>query len=213
MNHKINILPLIALGLLSACTQTTPTMMNTSPVELVNEAVLEQVPAQDIDKINIDALAAQYRKSGNSPLDLTMTYDPAAKDFTAMNALHRLKDIKNKLYQKGVSNITAQTLAVPQGSPSLMISYDMVRAQAPSDCTPMPGLANNETGRFIGDYKFGCATESMIAKQIARPSDLQGNSVMDARAARRDSVVVEGYSAGVPREKLDGVERDDLVVK
>jgi type IV pilus biogenesis protein CpaD/CtpE len=205
-------LSVAALALLSACApQYTPTMMNTSRVELSHETMVEQIPMAKISDTDLLVIAEQYRKNGNGPLDLTITYDPKSKDFTAMSALHDLKHIREVLKTKNITNISTQTLAAPEGKPSLIVSYELVRAQAPSDCTPMPGLDNNETGRFIGDYKFGCATESLIAKQIARPSDLEGNATLGARSARRDAIVIEGYSAGVPREPLEGLERGDLV--
>jgi type IV pilus biogenesis protein CpaD/CtpE len=197
--------------LLAGCTQSTPSMLNTSKVELTQETVVEQIPLNEITDSRLAVLADYHRQFGTGPLDIAMTYDPKSKEFTAMNASHRLKHVKTVLGYKGVKNIQAQTVAVTDGSPSLIVSYDMSRAQAPSDCAPMPGLENNETGRFIGDYKFGCGVETMFAQQIARPADLKGNAVMDQRDARREAIVVDGYSAAVPREPLVGVERDNIV--
>lgn len=194
----------------TGCTQSTPTMMNVSPAELSHETSVELIPLKDVDDVSMAILAEHHRQHGTGPLELTMTYNPKARDFTAMKAVHKLKEIEQSLKYKGVKNMTTQTLPVPDGKPSLMVSYDMVNARPPSDCTPMPGLDNNETGRFIGDYKFGCGVETLLSKQIARPSDLEGKSEMDTRTARRDAIVVEEYSAGVPREPLQGIERADL---
>lgn len=208
-------IPLLLMGaclpLIVACgKQYTPSMMNTSSVELSRETLLDQIFLKNLDQKSLAMMADQYRKNGNGALDLTMTYDPKSRHFTAMKALHELKAIRASLHKEEVREVTTQTLAVPGGSPSLMVSYDLVKAQAPSDCTPMPGLENNETGRFIGDYKFGCATESLIAQQIAQPSDLEGNADLAKRDARRDSIMIEGYAAGVPRERMEGLERDNL---
>ena len=197
-------------GLLSACTQTTPTMMNTSKVELARETSFEQIPLRALNDRNMTVLAEQYRKYGSGPVDLTMTYNPKSSAFTAMKAVNELKNIQAILKKKGVSDILAQTLAIPDGTPTLMVAFDTVQAQAPSDCAVMPGMENNETDRFIGDYKFGCGVETIFAKQIARPADLEGNADMGPRPARRESIIVEDYSAGVPRQPLDGIERDDL---
>ncbi len=206
MKKIIVILPF----LLIACTQTTPSMMNVSPVELSRETVVEQIPLEEINDGLLAQIANHHQKNSNSPLELTMTYDPKSKNFTAMNAVNELKRINKALRYKGVSNMVTQTVAVPEGNPSLMVSYDTVMAHAPSDCDPMPGLNNNQTGRFLGDYKFGCGVESMIARQIARPSDLEGNATLGPRDSRRDSAVIEEYSAGIPREPLEGIEREDL---
>lgn len=215
MKNKIAYFSLIILGAVSltACTQTTPSMMNTSRIELARETNMEQIPLNEINDTTIASLAGQYSKYGSGALDLTMTYDPKAKDFTAMKAVHELKYVQGALKKKGVRNMTAQTLAVPDGKPSLIVSFDTVAAQAPSDCAPMPGLELNKTDRDLGTYKFGCSVETALAKQIARPADLEGNSDMGARSARREAVVVEGYSAGVPREALDGIERGDLAAE
>lgn len=204
-------LSFVAFATLVACSpQTTPTMMSTSPVELSRETVVEQILATQINDVNLLTMAEQYRNNGNGPLDLTMTYNPKSRSFTAMSALHDLKRIKETLRSKGVTNVSTQTLAVPEGKPSLIVSYDVIRAQAPSDCAPMPGLDNNETGRFIGDYKFGCGTESLIAKQIARPSDLEGNSDLASHGAQRGSIILDRYKLATPKESLDGVERGDI---
>lgn len=196
--------------LLMACTQTTPSMMNVAPVELSRETVVEQIVVEDINDTMLAQIANHHRKSSDSALELTMTYDPTSRSFTAMSAVNELKRISTALRYKGVRNMVTQTLAVPEGKPSLMVSYDIVMAHAPSGCDPMPGLDNNQTSRFLGEYKFGCGVESMIARQIARPADLEGNATLGVRDARRDGNVIEGYSAGVPREPLDGIEREDL---
>ena len=212
MKQTINHLAvfILAIGFLSACTQSTPSMMNVSKIELAHETIVEQIPLSDVTDSNMSVLASHYHKNGKGPVDLTMTYDPKSKTFTAMKAIHALKKAEGVLKRKGLNNISAQTLAVPDGKPSLMVSYDIARAQAPSDCGHMPGLQSNDTTRFIDEYKFGCGVETMVAKQVAHPSDLEGTSEMGSRPARRDAVVLDGYSSGAPREPLDGIERDDL---
>lgn len=209
--HKTHLtLFAIASCFLAACTQSTPSQMNVSQVQLSNETSVEQIPISEVNETNMTTLANQYRKHGDGPIDLTMTYDPKSKKFTAMNAVRALRQVEDTLRRHGVRNITAQTLAVPDGKASLMVTYDIVHALAPADCTPMPGLEHNETGRFLGEYKFGCGVESQFAKQIARPADLKGRSEMGVRDARRDTVILENYSSGATQQPLDGIERDDL---
>lgn len=205
---KLSLL-LLCTFMLGACAlQHTPSTMNDARVELAHESVVEQIPMSNVNENVLDALANQYDKKANGPLDLTLTYDPESIDYTAMAALHDLKDIKMALQKKGVTDIVTQTLAVPDGKPSLMVTYDMLRAQAPSSCDKMPGLDTNKTGRFIDGYEFGCSVETVFAQQIARPSDLQGNAGMSERAARREAVIVEGQAAGVRNVSLQGLERD-----
>lgn len=212
MTKKIThcILTVLALNMLAACTQSTPSMMNQARVELARETSVEQIPLDKVNDKNLSILAEQYRKYGSGPLDITITYDPRSKSYTAMSAVRTLKEVQSTLKKKGVTNLTGETVPVPEGKPSMMVSYDAVTAQAPSGCTPMPGLEINETGRFIGDYKFGCGVETAFAKQIARPSDLEGKSEMGPRPARREAIIVDDYAAGVPRQPLETVERNDL---
>lgn len=210
MKKIIFVLPFVLPFILMACTQTTPSMMNTSKPELSRETVVEQIAVEDINDGLLSRIAAHHRKSSNGPLELTITYDPKSKSFTAMKAVNELKHVSEVLKYKGVRNMVTQTLVVPEGNPSLLVSYDTVMAHAPSDCDIMPGLDTNKTGRFLGDYKFGCSVETMFTQQIARPADLEGNATLGKRDARRDSVVVEDYAIGNPRPPLEGIERDDL---
>jgi len=105
-----------------------------------------------------------------------------------------------------------QTQAIPNGTPSLLVSYDMAQATAPFGCETMTGLYREGTTRFLGDYKFGCSIDTMMANQIAHPSDLQGNAGLDNDASgRRQALVIEEHLSGVPKEPLVGVDRSDLV--
>lgn len=201
-----------AVMALSACTQTTPSMMNTSRVELSRETKMEQIPLEQVNDANMKTLAYQYHKYGSGPIDLVMTFDPKSKEFTAMRAVHTLNKVQSTLKRNGVKNMSAETMAVPEGNPSLLVSFDTVTAHAPSECDPMPGM-EYLTDRELGNYQFGCGVETAFAKQIARPADLEGNSEMGSRSARRDGNIIEGYSAGEPRPALHGIERADLATE
>ena len=212
---KNNILKMTVLAgalCLSACTQFTPSMMSTSRAQLSSTTMMEQVPFDYINDATLSDLADHYKSHGTSALDLTMTFDPKSKSFTAMNAVHKLQDIKAQLKKKNVLNVTTQTAAIEKGTPSLLISYDMVQAMAPQNCNLMPGIETANTTRFIPDYKFGCSTETMLSRQIARPTDLLGTETMDNAEGRRAATVTESYKAGVQRTPISGgVERGDLV--
>lgn len=212
MLFKNNIaLSFLAVCALGACTQNSPSMMNTSPVELQKQTVIEQVPLNQINDALISALAADYKKLGSGVLELTMAFDPKSKTFTAMNALSKLKEVKTKLARKGVKSVVTETLAVEGAQPMLMISFDSVQAQAPTDCETMPGLEVNKTTRFIDDYKFGCSVETMLARQVARPSDLEGVAGLDnGDGGRRESNIVDSYAAGAPQPTLNTIGRSDL---
>lgn len=209
---RINIvLSLCAIFVLGGCTQNTKSAMNTSPVEIKKQTVMEQIPVGQITDGVLSALANDYSRLGAGPLELTMAFDPKSKTFTAMSALNKLKEIKMKLARKGVKAVVTETLAIDNAKPALMISFDSVHAQAPSDCDVLPSITQNQTTRFLGEYKFGCSIETMLSKQIARPADLEGvDGLGDTGSGRRETNVIEPYAAGVPREPLEGIGRSDL---
>lgn len=212
MRHdlKKSLVLLCALTIMSGCTQKIPSIMNNSKPVLANETIVEQIPLAYVNEATLRDLATMHRQSGAKEMDITMAYDPQSKDFTAMKAVHKLKEARSILHTNGVQNIEAQTLAVPDGTPMLIVSYNTVTAQAPLDCPMIPGIEDRRTDRDLGAYRLGCATETMISKQIARPSDLAGNSELGPRDGRRDSIMLNDYMGGVPRERLQGVERDNL---
>lgn len=207
---KKTIVSILSLLIVSACSQATPSMMNSDPVELVNETIVEQVALGDLSDSMLTSLANHYSKNGVGPLELTVAFDPTSKTFTAMRAVKKLEGIKNIMATKGVKNVETDTLPIKGAEPALMISFDSVRAEAPSSCQMMPGLNRDGTTRYIGEYKFGCSVETMLAKQIVRPADLQGNEGLGQRSGRREANVLQGYEGGVPREPLEGLSRDNL---
>ena len=77
----------------------------------------------------------------------------------------------------------------------------------------MPGLEDGLTTEKIGDYRFGCSVDTMLAKQIYRPADLQGSAGADDGDGRRASNSVEYYRR-VEREEAEAplirIERTDI---
>lgn len=211
-NFKIrSVLFVFSVMALSACAQNTKSMMNTSRVEVKKQTMMDQVPVSQINDVILSSLASDYKKLGSGPLELTMVFDPKSKTFTAMSALKKLKEVKYKLTRKGVKTVVTETLAVDKAQPSMMISFDSVSAQAPSDCILMPGLSDSETTRSIGEYKFGCSIETMLAKQIAKPADLEGVEGLDnASGGRREANIVETYASGAPRDPLTLIDRSSI---
>lgn len=210
---NLKLAAMLSVFVLGACTQTTPSMMNTQKPLLVNETIIEQVALNDLSDDMLEALAAGYTKNGTGALELTMAFDPTSKSFTAMKAVQKLQSIKTVLAHKGVRNVETETLSIKGAQPALMVSYDSIRAQGPQGCKMIPGLESNETSRFLGDYQFGCGTETMLARQISTPSDLQGTDGLGKRGARRGANILNGYESGAPREPLQGLGRENLAAE
>ncbi len=203
-------IPLVALTL-SACTQTTPSMMNSNKLIVAQETVIDQIALEDMNNGIISRIADYYNKNATGALGVTVTYNPNAKGFGRTQANQEAKNIAASLKKYNVKSVMTETVAVPNSAPFVIINYDTTVALAPANCGETPGLEDYQTGRFIGDYKFGCGVETMFAKQIANPNDLYGNSGLGTRYARREANVIEGYAAGVERPTLSGVETNERI--
>jgi len=199
------------------CAQSTPSMMNPHKPELVMSTEIDQIPHHEVDDVYITVLASRYHRYGSGPLSLAMAYDPASRSFTARSAIQKLEEVKYKLKKKGIHSVKTETVPIEGGEAALMVTYDSYHARPPSQCDNMPGFDNNQTTRFIGDYKFGCTIETAFSKQIYRPADLKGVSggVSDGNG-RRAANVVEQYRDYSPEEaeaELETLEREDIGIE
>jgi type IV pilus biogenesis protein CpaD/CtpE len=185
-------------------------MMNAQPLRVVDESIIDQMYLSDVNDTTLNNLADYYLNNSTGTLDLTATYDPASKYFGSKSAQHELGHIVEDLNKKGVTNIASSVMAVPGNKPMLIITYESAVVLPPSDCGETPGLKDYQTGRFIGDYKFGCGVETMFAKQISDPNDLYGTDGLGGQSsARRAAIVVEGHASATPNQPLEGVETNE----
>ncbi len=214
MNNRITLTAVSLLAMAACAPLSSPSMMNTNKVELVHQTAIEQIPAGEVNDVTLSLLADDYRRYGNGPVELAMIYDPFSKKYTAMQARNQLREIEENLKVRGIRHVVTRTVAVDKGEPALMVSYESYQAQAPSDCHMMPGLDDYQTTRDIATYRFGCSTESMLARQIARPADLMGRGADTAPAdGRRAANVVEesrNYSQSDANKELESFGSDDF---
>ncbi len=212
---KLNAFMVLFAGasLLGACTQSTPSMMNPNKPRVVSETTMQQLPVAEVNDSFLYKVSEDYARYGSNGVQLFLTYDPASKDYSAMKAFNDLSGFKTKLSKMGVRGIKAETVKADGIVPTLMVSYDSTTALAPEGCRNMPGMVDGLTTREIGDYRFGCSVDSMVAQQIYRPSDLQGNSNADPGDGRRAANNVEYYRR-VEQDEAEGdlnrIERSDL---
>lgn len=214
-NAKTYMALMVGCAALAGCApQSTPSMVNTSRVELVSQGLVDQVPLGEVNEGYLSMLASQYGRYGEGPVGLMVSYDPASKSFDATNAARELKTLKDKMGRKGLNNVWTTIMPVEgQAAPMLMVSYDTVIAQSPSDCGAMQGLYDKKTSRDIGDYRFGCGVEQMLSRQVSRPADLKGRGTADPADGRRATNVSEAYigiTAEQVREPLEALGRDDI---
>ncbi len=215
MNKNFGLLLLMSGALVvTACApQSTPSMMNTSRVSVVPETHLLQVPVAEVTDGYLYRVSTDYERFGASTIQMSLGYDPANKKYGAMQAFNDLSKFKGRLNKLGIQNVSAETVKSEGATPTLMISYDTVSAVGPAGCRNMPGFDDGLTTAEIGDYKFGCSTETMLAKQIYRPADLLGNAASDPGDGRRSANNVEYYrqvDADEAEGDLNRIERSDI---
>lgn len=207
-NRGTNImLAALVAVVLSACSMDVDTYSVTKQkVELHSESHSIRVATDSLDRAGLMGLADHYSHYGDGPVEITVLYDPASRINTAMNAANEADRIVSLLKRKGVAQVSADTLPIGgQGDVSeTLISYDMVTAHAPTECTTSGGLDGKQTVADE-DYIHGCNIETALSRQIANPRDLAGREGLGAAGSgRRQANVVEGYKTGIPNSSLDG---------
>ncbi len=214
MKYLLNIsVAFLAVGALSGCSMYSPSNINETPIRVSEELSVTNAVISDIDDAFISSLARHYSKHGGGAMDIVVTYDPKSRSNTAMGATNKAADIVNNLRGYGVSNVRAGILPVnDQGEDSrLVVSYKSFNAHAPKGCdgASMDGLDGNLKGD-VADYKLGCAIDTMLARQIAKPEHLLGRGAVKQTSDGRAAVyVADGYSAGSQNKPLKGLSASD----
>lgn len=203
---------LAASALVGACGLSAPDHFTESRVQVQQDRLSAALPVSQFDEAKVAEMASHFAKSGEGPVELTVTYDPYSRKATAMNARNEARRIAALLRKNGVEDIKADILPVMDSGDEMkaMFSYTYYSALPPEDCEMMPGV----TGRAINaqeDYKLGCTVDTLFARQIARPKDLAGQGVQadSVTDGRRASNIVDRYRTGAPNEPLDGETASD----
>lgn len=200
------ILGLIALVMmLTGCLHET-TKLNQNRLQVQEERFSQSFPsASDLSGSAVRELATHYDKHGEGPFELTVMYDPGSKSAGAMRAGDEAVRIVREMRQAGVQNVDVKILPVGEiEGTRAMVSYTAYNALPPQDCTMISGYddLNIEAEE---SYKLGCSTETLFARQIARPKDLKGQAPGGERSdGRRLGNGVEVYRTGIPNEPLVG---------
>jgi len=199
------ILGMVALAMMMTGCLSEPTSLNQNRLQVKEEVFSDTVQADSLSGSAVQGLAKHYTKHGSGPLELTVTYDPKSRSTGAMHAGDEVARIVRELNRAGVSDVDASILPV-HGSKSVnaMVSYASYQALAPKDCGAISGYDDLDVN-VDEDYKLGCTTEALFARQVARPKDLKGQAVSDSTIdGRRVSNSIEVYRTGVPNEPLGG---------
>lgn len=185
-----------------------PTNIKESVIEVREQQFSEDIMLHEVDNNYLKALARHYSRYGGSTMDMVVTYDPRSYRNTAMYAAGRASDIAGVLRSNGVQDIKSGVMPIKaEGDHArLLVTYASVSAHAPKGCdTLLPGTSDGVSAEPDRDYALGCTIDSMLARQISKPSDLLGRGTQGATTdGRATSNVIEGYRTGVMNESLDG---------
>lgn len=200
--------------LLAGCSVESKTWVNENRVEVRDEHFTDTFETSQIDDGTLHAIGVYYYRYGNGEMNVVVTYDPQSKTNTQGKAAAALSYIEEGLAKAGVSRVHT-TLSAARGSGDVsttLISFPALTASAPEGCGMMPGY-ENPTGEIQNEagedpkYRFGCSVESLLAKQVARPSDLLGKQGFETNSdGRRQERVIStrGYYGDKPNANLDG---------
>jgi len=210
-NKLVMTVPYTMLALIALCMLLTgclyePSSVSKNRIQVEQEEFRDKVSVASLNDSALKGLATHYRRHGDGPLNLTVTYDPKAKTANAMHAGDQIGRLVERLSFEGVSNVDANILPVKDqgGEMQALISYTAYNALAPKDCGVLPGMRDTEAD-IDEEYKLGCSVDTLFAKQIARPKDLKGlGTASDVTDGRRLSNKLEVYRSGVPNEPLEG---------
>lgn len=213
-NSKTIISSLLSVLLVTGCSVESQTWVNESRVEVHDEQFTDTFETYRINDATLHAIGAYYYRYGNGDVNMVVSYDPQSKTNTQGKAKAALDYIQAGLYRNGVSHINS-TLSPVRGSgdiSSTLISFPALTAKAPSGCGMMPGY-NNPAENIPSDvsedpsYRYGCTVESLLAKQVARPSDLLGKQGFETNVdGRRQERVLStrGYYGDKSNTPLEG---------
>ncbi len=178
------------------------TKLSQGKIALHRDAVFREMAVRDFDAA---ALAAEYLTRGAGGLDIGVRYDPAVSG-AAMRASGILARFSRQLKRQGVERVQSAIVPVKgSGTMVVLVAFTALEARAPEDCGVIDGLEDRDIDPDA-DYKIGCSLDGLIAKQVARPSDLAGGRDVNYGVSdgRRASNITEPYRAGVRNEPLEG---------
>lgn len=216
MRIAVQLVSCLALTLsLGACSiMDTPTWVNQNRVEVRDDQFTDTIATSEIDDGVLHAISVYHYRYGNGPLTAAVSYDPKTASNSKGKAEAAAARIRDGLIAKGVKDVRITTTAAPgSGAVSTtVITFPAIVAEAPSGCTMMPGYdsaasAPDKADIDNPDYRYGCTIETLMARQVSRPSDLLGKPGFNSNAdGRRQADVVEqrGYYSEQMNQPLKG---------
>ncbi len=201
---------LAAIGL-AACSPEKPWLMEKSTLsegqmQLVESRHVVKKPLSQMDPDTVKETARIYAKNGAGPMYVVIAY----KDHGKMGdgeIVQRRAEMETSLQDAGVAarDIVMSTVPLETDVPVALIAFDTLEARGPAECEgmKMPGYDMNAEADNAYAYKTGCGVKNMIARQIEKPTDLEGRAGLGGRNdGEHLANVVATTRVGTPREFL-----------
>lgn len=163
---------------------TTVTQRN---IELETSRFVEKKPTDDVNYEYLNMVAEDYKRHGSSPIYVVLAYDPDSKD-GKLTSFNKSNVIKGQMAKLGLKDSVVKTMPISGAEEEVVIGYDQITAQGPQNCGQMPGYGAQPGSP--ANYGLGCTVKDLMAKQIAYPEDLMGQTEMAAAEAGRAAAPV-----------------------
>ncbi len=194
LENKSPVLMIALASLLgtTACSFDVPTKFSSEKLQVVQVMDQDVFATDNLTKSTVENIAANHLGSFDDEVDVTVTYDPQSSVNTKSKAEISAKRIGKYFYDVGVDAITTNVLPVlaPPNHSVTTLRYTNVSAQVSDDCGLMPGYKNREdvgSTDIHKDYEYGCTYDSLLARQVANPSDLLGRDGFETPASGRQA--------------------------
>lgn len=200
------------LPVLAGCSMDAPTNMTEHRVRVQEDIYDTSYPAAQLTGNVAAQIGDGYRRFGEGPVALTVTYDPHSPHFTARGASEEAARIAGLLRREGITDVRTETLPVmgQDGGPGpqALVRYRTYTALPPEGCRDMEDYPDN-SAESLRPYKLGCSTESYLAKQVASPRDLLGRDSIGPATGSRLTNIVNSYGSGEPNPPLTGLSASE----
>lgn len=204
---------LLLITSMTGCSVESESWVNPSRVEVHDDQFTDTIQTDKIDDGVVRAIASYHYRYGNGPLQAAVSYDPASRSNTKDKAIRAANFLKAGLIQDGVQTVNVAVTASPATGDvsTTLVTFPAITATAPQGCDTMPGyeqpteVQNNANDKPV--YRIGCTVESLLARQVARPSDLLGKDGFEGHSdGRRQERVLStrGYYGDKPNSQLQG---------
>ncbi len=198
---------LCSVLLLSACSMTPETWVNTDRVEIHNDQFTDTFELSTLNDNTLRAIAGVYERYGDGPMRVGLT-SRNKNDASRITKTLKKYGVRDVMVEREMPERGAKEMAI--------ISFPAITARAPEKCGMMPGADGITTlpdsGQGKGPYGFGCTVETMLARQVHKPRDLLGRPGFETNSdgARTETVVSRrGYYDDKSNEPLKGETASD----